>query len=149
MTATWGSMALTLLAVLVALFKEDIRSRWHRPRLTAKIALCAPDCHKTELVMQNPSSGQILKRGDCYYLRLWVQNDGRERAEKVQVFACSLEKKHADGKFRKVPSFLPMNLRWSHTAPVQIYADAISPGMGKHCDFGHITDPNLRQTAFL
>lgn len=37
-----------------------------------------------------------------------------------------------------------MNLRWAHSQqnPV-IFTDGISPKMGKHCDFGHIIDPQL------
>jgi hypothetical protein len=41
-----------------------------------------------------------------------------------------------------------MNLRWSHnqnaTSGPEIFAEGISPFMGKHCDLGHILDPKLR-----
>ena len=137
-----ASAIVTLLAVLVALFREEIRIRWYRPILSATIRLKAPDCHKTELVS---SKGLIALVGECYYLRIWVQNEGRQRAEKVQVFVSGLQKQHADGLFKDVDSFLPMNLRWSHSSPPEIFAEGISPGMGRHCDFGHILDPVFRE----
>ncbi len=79
----------TLLAILAALFKEEIVRLWRRPRLTASIHLVPPgaDCHKTELVVHNVATGQVLARGDCYYFRLWVENKGYQRAEKVHLRA--------------------------------------------------------------
>lgn len=80
-----------------------------------------------------------------FYLRLWVDNHGRGRADKVQVYAASLSRRTAGGSFARVESFLPMNLRWSHGPPPpfgpEIFADGISAGMGKHCDLAHIADP--------
>lgn len=147
--ATWLSLLVTFLAVVVALFKKDIRYLWYKPKLTAKIRVAAPDCHKTQLTMLHPSSRQIVQVGDCYYFRLWIQNDGRERAEKVQVFVASLMRKHADGKYKEEAAFLPMNLRWAHSTTPEIYAEAISPGMGKHCDLGHIVDPSKRDSRYM
>ncbi|ALA57797.1 hypothetical protein [Nitrospira moscoviensis] len=141
----FASAVATLLAALVALFREEIRTKWYRPVLTARIRLSPPDCHKTQQTTNNPIA-QLAQRGDCYYFRIWVQNEGRQRAEKVQVFVSRLQKKHADGFFKDVDSFLPMNLRWSHTSPPEIFTEGISPGMGKHCDFGHIIEPNFRNS---
>jgi hypothetical protein len=36
-----------------------------------------------------------------------------------------------------------MNLKWTNLG--LIYFPSIAPGMGKHCDLGHIVDPNQRQ----
>jgi hypothetical protein len=81
-------------------------------------------------------------KAEYYSVRLWITNKGRSRAEQVQVFVSRLLKQAADGQYRKVEEFLPMNLRWSHgTDPSgipEVFADGISPSMGKHCDFGHI-----------
>src|SRR5262249_38145793 len=41
-----------------------------------------------------------------------------------------------------VNDFPPMNLRWSNLG--QIFFPRISPEMGKHCDLGHIVDPQRR-----
>lgn len=145
--ATWAGAIATLLAVLAALLKEEIVRLWRRPKITAVIRLEAPDCHKTELTWSNPASGQILARGWCYYFRLWVENNGRQPAERVQVFAAKLLRKHADAQFREEKSFLPMNLVWSHTK--EIFKERISPGMGSHCDLGFIQEPSFRKQTRL
>ncbi|MEP6889229.1 MAG: hypothetical protein ABI955_00865 [Nitrospirota bacterium] len=144
----WASAVATVLAVLVALFRDEIRAWWYRPVLTAAIRLTAPDCHKTVLMADN-TLAQMAQRGDCYYFRIWVENIGRQRAEKVQVFVAKLLKKRADGIYGEVQSFLPMNLRWSHSFPrPEIFAEGLSPGMGKHCDFAHILEPNFCSGLF-
>ena len=146
--ASWTSAIGTLLAVVVALFKEDIVRHWRKPKLQAIIRLSAPDCHKTTLTFFDPKTGTVLANPDCYYFRLWVENKGKTRADRVQVFVSRLLRKHADGTFREELSFLPMNLRWSHSQMKQggpeIFAEGISPKMGKHCDFGHIVDPKIQ-----
>jgi len=147
--AQWVAAGATLLAVVVALFKEEIVRLWRRPELSPLIRLRPPDSHKTSAtypVLQQEGEQQVLiqRRADCYYFRIWIENVGRARAEQVQVFASSLSKQHADGVFQPVDDFLPMNLRWSHTR--EIFAEGIAPGMGKHCDVGHISSPaSLRE----
>jgi hypothetical protein len=85
-------------------------------------------------------------KAEYYSVRLWVENSGKSRAEQVQVFAARLLRQAADGSFRVVDNFLPMNLRWSHGTDVngvpEVFAQGISPGMGKHCDFGHVVVPS-------
>jgi hypothetical protein len=49
----------------------------------------------------------------------------------------------ADDSYEPDLHFLPMNLRWSDGR--EIYAEGISPRMGKHCDLGHIVDPQRRK----
>jgi hypothetical protein len=148
-TAAWFSAIATFLAVLVALFKEEITKIWRRPILDGSIELRAPDCHKTEMTFFNQRSGEIFAKGDCYYFRIWVENKGNLRAERVQVYASSLLRKHADGSYKRVKNFLPMNLKWSHSKQrpegPEIFAEGISPFMGKHCDLGHIVDPGVRK----
>ena len=146
--AVWTGSIATLLAVLVALFKEQLVRLWRRPKIEAKIRLSAPDCHKTQMTLLDKSTGAVLGSADCYYFRLWVENTGNQRAEKVQVFLSKLLRRHADGSFVEDKSFLPMNLRWSHSqlSPLgpEIFTEGISPKMGKHCDLGHIIDPSKR-----
>lgn len=162
--AEWFTALATFLAVIVALFKEDIIKLWKRPALAVRIALQAPDCEKmTTQIGATPQivfSGQKgdgdgavsltggvvtndpLWIGDVFFFRMWIENRGRQRAERVQVFISRLQRKHQDGIFRIVESFLPMNLRWANTPAnaTQIFAD-INPSMGKHCDLGAISDP--------
>lgn len=147
--AVWIGSIATFLAVIVALFKEELVKLWRRPKLQARIKLSAPDCHKTEMTLFDKNAGTVLNRSDCYYFRLWIENTGSKRAEKVQVFVSKLFRRHADGTFVEDKDFLPMNLRWSHSQlssnMPEIFAEGISPEMGKHCDFAHILDPNKRK----
>ena len=143
--AQWAAAGATFLAVLVALFKDEILRWWRRPALLVSIDLRPPDCQKTKLDYKVQRTTLIYGSADCYYLRLWVSNTGRTRAERVQVFAAKLFRRTADGTFKQVESFLPMNLRWAHGQQglrgPEIFADGISPDMGKHCDLGRVIDP--------
>src|SRR5262249_36315563 len=100
-----------------------------------------------------PGSKPIHLSADCYFLRLWIQNDGNVRAEKVQVFVSELHRETANGTFVKMESFIPMNLRWSfgnetptHT---EVFADGISPGMGVHCNLAYVLDPSATSGRML
>jgi len=135
----------TLLAVLVALFRESFFLWWRRPQLTATIRPEPPDCNKSQVRL---STGMV----SAYYFRLWVKNIGRSTATGVQVFAAQLQRRHADGTFRREQRFLPMNLRWSHTGVV--FSDRIAPQMGQHCELGIVfplnaTDPMIIRPAKL
>lgn len=147
--AQWAGATVTLLAVLVALFKDEFLRWCRKPELHVSMVLASPDCHKTTLtyVAQKPAVTCIA--AECYYLRIWVENVGRTRAEQVQVFATKLCRRNADGSFKEVEHFLPMNLRWAHgqqgTHEPEIFADGISPKMGKHCDLGRVVDPKYRK----
>ncbi len=143
--AQWAAASATFLAVLVALFRDEIVRWWRKPKLTVSIALQPPDCHKTTLDYRVQRTTLIIGSAECYYLRLWVQNLGQTRAESVQVFAANLSRRNADETFKQIESFLPMNLRWAHgqqrSGGPEIFAEGISPGMGKHCDLGRVIDP--------
>lgn len=147
--AAWTGSLATLLAVLAALFKEEIVRLWRRPELTARVRLAPPDCHLTQIVYRTNVPAPAVNSAPCYYLRIWVENNGNLRATQVQVFAAKLERRQADGSYRQVASFLPMNLCWAHgqtrDSGPEIFADGISPAMGKHCDLGHIVEPRRRQ----
>ena len=136
--AQWVAAGVTFAAVLVALFKDEFLRRWRRPELQVSIKLQPPDCHKMTITRMPDGL-----RADCYYLRLWIKNTGKTRAEQVQVFADKLLRESADGSFRDVHTFLPMNLQWAHGH--EIFAIGISPQMGKHCDLGRIINPALRK----
>lgn len=146
--AQWAAATATFLAVLVALFKDEILRAWRKPQLTVSIMLASPDCHKTTLDYTVQKETVVYGSAECYYLRLWIENKGKTRAERVQVFAAKLSRRNADGSFKEVESFLPMNLRWAHgqqgSQGPEIFAEGISPKMGKHCDLGHVIDPNHR-----
>lgn len=148
--AQWVGAAATVLAVLVALFKTEIVNWWRRPILEASVFLEPPYCHSTTLHFQVQKVALTFVQAQCYYFRLWIANRGKTRADRVQVFAARLLRKIADGTFKEDRNFLPMNLRWAHGhsrepgGGPEIYAEGISPEMGKHCDLGHVTDPSFR-----
>jgi hypothetical protein len=105
--AQWAGACLTACAIIVALFKETF-IRWFRhPKLTARLEARHPDCVKTPLSYEGWN-------GSRYFLRLWIENDGNERAEKVEVFLRRAWKEQT-GSFVELPEFTPMNLRWSYS----------------------------------
>jgi len=132
------SAVLTLLAILVALFKDKFWAWAQRPRLSVRIKMQPPDCLSIPLMGQDPVTNQVLSI-DAYYFRLWVENSGGQ-ANNVQVFANRLERDSGEGVYEEVPAFLPMSLKWSNMPdpPPPIYASALHHKMGRHCDLGNI-----------
>jgi hypothetical protein len=85
-----------------------------------------------------------LENAVAYYFRLRIENTGNQTAQSVEVFASKLSRQQADGKtYKQFDSFLPMNLRWSHSGDMVF--PAIAPGTYKHCDLAHIIEPNKRK----
>jgi hypothetical protein len=149
-----GTMLAVIAALAIALFQDKFRAWIMRPKLDVSIDLSPPDCHKTKLGLSRPVGIPRTDRGlrpaeyiDVYYLRLRVTNSGNEKAESVEVFAAQLLKQQADGTFKEVDWFLPMNLIWSHFKPPEIFLPAISPDTYKQCDLAHILEPKGRQTV--
>ncbi len=142
-----GLLAIATFALAaIAAFQDRIRAWLVHPRLHMSVTLAPPDCVKTTFSVGGWWSGVPLTHYECYYLRMRVHNnEGNERAEHVEVYASVLSRQQADGSFRLVPSFLPMNLLWSHVR--LMYLDAISPGMEHLCDIGHVFNPSIRATA--
>lgn len=140
-TAAWFGVVATFLAVVVALFKEEIWKLWRRPKLKARLSLKPPDCHTIPLIKTNLSTRKIIGKQESYYFRIWIENTGSTRATQVQVFAAELKRKHVDGSFKRIESFLPMNLKWSHYDN-KIFSECISPKMGQHCTLGRIRAPD-------
>ena len=138
--ATWAVAVVTFLAVAVALFREEIVGLWRRPNLKARIMPAPPDCHLTTMTLFD--GNRVLATSGCYYLRLWIENTGRVRAEQVQVSVAKVAKRQADQTFQDDPNFLPMNLKWSHSQPEHpdIFT-TLNPKMGRHVDLGHILHP--------
>src|SRR5713226_497287 len=80
----------TFVAILVALFKEDIVKYWRRPRLTLRLLLKSPDSGTVPTIVAWRDSVVNTWQGDVYYFRLWIKNEGRWPAERVQVYAQSI-----------------------------------------------------------
>jgi hypothetical protein len=149
--AQWAGACATFLAVLVALFKKELTSWLRRPKLELSVVLESPHCQIMPVQYEAQRVAPTLVQTNCCYLRLWVENKGKTRAEKVQVFAAKLSRRVADGRFIEEANFLPMNLCWSHgkiignNREMEVYAEGISPQMGKQCDIGHIVNPANRK----
>jgi hypothetical protein len=143
--AEWVSGVATAAAVVVALFQNPIRGYWSRPKLRASFRLSSPDCDKSKLripiAWEEPYGHQPVVDG--YYFRLWIENEGKTRAEQVQVFAAELYKEALDESLHRVDDFLPQNFTWSHLRndSAEVFAEGLSQQMGRHCDFGLIVVP--------
>lgn len=141
MVVDWIVAVGTIAVAVIAVFQDWIRSWLTRPKLQLSVDTKPPDCLKTPLVRRDKDN-QPVATSSAYQLRLKVTNKGNAAAEIVEVFATDLSRKEADGVFRPVDSFLPMNLRWSHYQTV--WLNYLSPDMPKHCDLGRIIDPQMR-----
>jgi hypothetical protein len=137
------SAGFTLLAVIVALFKEWFWEKIKSPKLDVKFEMHSPYCTKTLTVNQTTPQSFY-----SYYFRMKIVNEGQRTANRVQIYLNKVSKKHSDGLYYEEEQFQPMNLKWSNpqkpTDP-ELYAFQILPGMSKYCDLGHIFDPNFRQ----
>src|SRR6267142_1448515 len=111
--AQWASVSVTVVAIFVALFKEEITRLWRRPSLGVS-PIEPPHSHKLPVTYTIQRTAPTLVRTEGYYFRLWVENRGRSRADHVQIFASKLFRRSADGSFREDSLFLPMNLLWAH-----------------------------------
>ena len=140
--AHWVGAIGTILAVIVALFKDSILAWLRKPKLDAWCSKEAPFTSRTPIIVHD-GKGVVLWTGDCYYIRAQVENSGKTRAEKVQVYASKLLKRGADNKFAEMPSFLPMNCKWSNSPPggASAILDGISPKMAAFFDVVGLCDP--------
>jgi hypothetical protein len=145
LAARWAAVGATLLAVLVALIKEQLQSLFLKPKFSVEVGTRLPFCVKTESTVFGTAidgSTKILWSGSIYYVRLWIQNVGNQRAEFVEVFVTKVERLNRDNTLVAVEGFVPSNLRWANTDPVrpEIFY-GMNPDMGRFCDLGAIADP--------
>lgn len=145
--AQWVSGVGTLLAVIVALFKDSLMRKWRKPRLMATCAKEIPWTVRVPISVytttQTPGQVNVLWSGSCYFIRLQVENTGRTRAEKVQVRALKLERRGIDNEFADIPTTLPFNMKWANSPPTAAVTvlDGISSGMSAFCDLISLCDP--------
>jgi hypothetical protein len=123
----------TIAAVFLALFKDFFLTWYRRPRLDASWEDNAPWTAKVPWIEPGWT-------GDRYWLRIRVENSGKTRAEKVEVYAAELSERRADGKFAPIPTFLPLDMKWSHP-DAMVIRDGISPKMATFCDIVALCDP--------
>lgn len=137
LNAHWWVAIGTIFLGITAIFQDKIRNFWHKPILDLNFVIEPPDCHKT--VLNYIRGGVVVDKASCCYYRLKITNFGRGSAKGVEVMITDKEIKQENGFFIKDNSFLPLNLLWSHYRKVVI--ENIPPSLFKHCDFGHIVDP--------
>jgi hypothetical protein len=135
--ADWAVATATLLLAIVAAFQDWLRARWNRPRLAVSARTKPPDCVAVPFTNQH---GDLVAQ--CYYLRLRIQNDSRNQANNVEVYAERLQRRHGHA-WVDVQFFPPMNLRWANAGGA-IRLVSIPGRTSRHCDLGHITDPTRR-----
>jgi hypothetical protein len=139
--AQWIAAVGTICAVIVALFKDSLLYLWRKPKLVTTCENSPPWTVRTPLFIRD-AAGTLLWTGDSYWVRVKVTNEGRTRAEKVQVSLLNLEYKPptVDGALSEDQrQHFPLNLMWSHVhVPI---LDGISPGMSALCDIIAMSDP--------
>jgi hypothetical protein len=127
--AQWFGAFGTIAAVIVALFKDPILAWRRKPQLVATCTKKSPWTGRVPYHVTRKSDGTLLWSGYAYWVRVRVENVGRTRAEKVQVYASKLAKRALDNTFEDVSSFLPFkhavgessgrfsrgNTRWNFT----------------------------------
>jgi hypothetical protein len=131
--AQWFAAGGTIGAVILALFGNFFLRWYRRPRLAATWEDNPPWTPKVPWVEPGWA-------GDRYWVRIRVKNSGKTRAEKVEVYASKLSERGADGKFVPIPTFLPLDMKWSHSDALVI-RDGISPDMATFCDIVALCDP--------
>jgi len=129
-----GTLLAVVAALFIAIFQDKMRLWFHRPKLEVFVHTTPPFCHKTLIAIGDFAA-------PCYYFRILVKNNGKRRAESVEVLAAELEKLDPNNKYVPYSRFLPMHLLWSHNRRV---SESIAPGLFKYCDLGHIIQPEYR-----
>lgn len=123
----------TFLAVLVALFQEPLRARFSRAKLAIELRKSPPDTHQIDLVLQRPDG--LWERVPSIYARIRVRHVAGAAAENAEVMAAEVWRIE-NGNRRRVDTFLPMSLRWSHFQPPTTTI-RVPKGGFRHCDLGH------------
>lgn len=138
-TADWltaiGTVATAVIAVVLALWGEEIRRWVIHPKLSLiKLHVGRPDA---ERVRRRTIHG--ADAGAAYFFRLAISNHGVTAAHDVQVFLASVERVAA-GRAERVAECTPMNLLWSYRGSATL--PTLLPKMPPiYCDFVHIEEP--------
>ena len=139
-----ATMALAVIAVL-AIFQQII-VRWVlHPELKVSIKYGFPYCLDIPISYKESATGSDQEiRVDSYYIRIRVENTGREYAHEAEVFATKLEKQE-DGTFVTEPSFVPMNLKWADFDDITV--PSINPDTHRYCTIARVLDPKTRSAV--
>ena len=92
--AAIGTIGASVLALIIAIFHERLRTLWWHPNLVIRYENHSPDVNL--IPVKNESTGAMA---DCYYFRLRIYNEGNTSAEMVEVFVEEIHRRRADGAF--------------------------------------------------
>lgn len=146
---TWVTGGFTLLAVIWAIFHDRILDCLNRPKLVVTIKAPSTDCMKMDFGFKIAADGKLFDGSvPVYWLRLRVTNEGKRRADQVQVKIDRVQQKRSGNTYAPMESFPPMNLCWARQIEGRnpAYLPTIQPGTAEHCNLAHIFKPADRVT---
>ncbi|GAG61482.1 unnamed protein product [marine sediment metagenome] len=146
MEAEWFLVISTLFLAFVALFKDSILQYIFKPNIDIKFDLSSSDCYQN--VLQQVEKEKAIDTINFFKYRFRIINKGTRPAKNVEVIIQDIMKKKG-GNFYRIDSFLSDNLNWNSFSlgpktEAKIYYDFIFPNTFKHCELGHILDPEKR-----
>jgi hypothetical protein len=140
--AAWAQAIGTIAAVLVALFYDPLRRWWTRPKLKLSIQTEPPDCMMLRWGQRiSMGRGYAHWDGPVYYMRLRIANEGRRKAENVQVRVIGVDRAMG-GRYVPVQEFPPLNLSWANRDRESLLT--VHRHTFEHCDLAHIHKPSDR-----
>jgi len=144
-----GTLLVSVVAILLALFKEKITAIWKSPELVIELNPSPPDSHKT-IMRASGQAGFPPSEWPVFYWRMRILNKGKSGAENVEVIVASVEKKSGN-TYKKVDAFPPENLVWStyfeQGHQTAVFMPTLSPGTYKFCNLGYAFPPGKTQTV--
>ncbi len=127
-----------LCVAIVALFKDPIVAYLFGPRLQVVFDQAnGADFHRITGYVR--ASGVLVGHIPMFYARVRVVNAGRSTAQMVELSVTELHRRDLSGTYVRDDTFLPLNLKWSHTGTT--HRDRIPPTAMKYCDLLHIQQP--------
>lgn len=135
------SASITFLALIVALFKDDIREQWKRPRI--KFAL--PEKHTiedTDSSLDSESGAETIK-AKKYLTRIEIENTGNLPALSCEMYLDTLEFIPNDTSISRNIECSSAPLEWNGTESQTII---IPPGGKKLIDIIEVTAPEKVST---
>ena len=131
LTPDWISAVGTVGAVVVALFLFFWDRRSGKASLKVILRPQPPDWSFASLATDGDEEPYRVE----FVLRLAAKNRGRATARTVEASIHDVERQK-DGVWVLVDTFLPSNLRWTHTADRQL--PSLIPEVAKHFDLGQV-----------
>jgi hypothetical protein len=135
------SASMTFLALVIALFKDDIREMWKRPRLSFSL----PDNHTIEDTYSylDSESGSETIRAKKYVSRVLIKNSGNLPALHCEMYLVSLEFVPKSASLTQNIECSSAPLEWNGIGATPII---ISPGGSKMVNIVEITAPEKVST---